>query len=85
MSAVGTKVALEIAIEQRAHAGGKHERGQEILVQAAAADNVEILVADRQSAHRRQRKLDAIGQFFSFEKCGRSRASPCRCVTQSFL
>jgi len=57
----GNEIRFEIAIKQGARAGRKHERGKEILVQAAAADDIEIAVANGLGAHRSQGKLDAIG------------------------
>jgi len=64
------KTLIEVAIKERAHAGGHNERGQEILIETAATDDVDGFVTDSLGTYGSQRESDAVRQFFALQKGG---------------
>ena len=58
----GNETGSQVLVQQRTHTGRRNERREKILIQAAAPDDVEMFVANRQGTHHGQRQGDAIGQ-----------------------
>src|ERR1700730_4790025 len=77
------KTWFEIAIQQRAQACGQFERGEKILIEFAAADDVESSVANRQGTNRGEGKSDAVWKLFAFQEC--RGAAPVFCGGNPFI
>src|SRR5712671_8051874 len=59
---------IEIPVQNRAHALRQNQRGQKILIEPLAADQVEMFFADANRAHGKQTEFNTILQVHAAEE-----------------